>query len=234
MECDLNRITQILNEGGIAILPTETVYGIFTKCGNTKGEEEILSLKNRSKSKFFTTYMSLESSMYMKFKTILKNDLEALTVIHNENGYRFSSNKEIQYIISQIGEISGTSINISGKPPITTINHLDSKFKNVPILNRGRTKLGLESTVFHVLSNRIERHGYNNILNESIHFDKELNHLYNKSSKFELSNNPIIAAYELWFIFNEYKEVPVYNSNDNSYLSQLIRHKIEEMIFYTK
>ena len=50
-EANLNEIKQILDQDGIIIFPTDTVYGIGCNCYSEKALKKLYSFKNRPLSK---------------------------------------------------------------------------------------------------------------------------------------------------------------------------------------
>jgi len=47
----LDKIVKILKNNGVVILPTDTVFGIFTMPGNEEGIKRIYDIKGRSSDK---------------------------------------------------------------------------------------------------------------------------------------------------------------------------------------
>lgn len=53
-----NELARILSDGGIAVLPTETVYGLFARFDDTDAVERIFEIKGREKTKVLSLTLS--------------------------------------------------------------------------------------------------------------------------------------------------------------------------------
>ena len=179
----------------IMILPTDTVYGIFTKKENLHSQEGIYALKNRLKRKKLAHY-----SMNWPFPI----DPLGITVIYEDIAYRYGGNHYIlEYHIKKYGELVGTSANLSGKYPITSTFHLPIEFRHEYIAE-GRPSLGLASTIIEILS--LSRFEY-----EQLKDDKSLIDL-------DTWNNNKVGQYITFFnndehyrnIYNQLKSKKIY------------------------
>lgn len=201
---DVNQAINLLNNGEIVILPTETVYGIF--CKEKADFNKIFQIKSREKNKNLCTYINIIPEEFNQYKSFIPGPL---TIVSNKIGYRVSANKLLQTIIEKTGPLLGSSANISGKFPITHSKHL-SDFDNIPILEDDENILGIESTILNIDNNLILRNGYINpeklIKNYITKFYK-LNYNYDKlnfilDSNIEIQNIvPIFKTF--WYNLNE-------------------------------
>lgn len=151
---------ELLLNGEVVAIPTETVFGIFALYSNNNAVEKLLNLKKRQE-KHLGIYINKEFDQYKLLSSQLSNDLKKylpgpLTIVKNCNGYRISSNKILQNIIDKIGPLSGTSANLTGFPPITEAKFLNF---NIPAINED-CQLGIESTVLDLDNDKIIRNGY--------------------------------------------------------------------------
>tara|TARA_B100000530_G_scaffold163316_1_gene102776 strand:- start:222 stop:1169 length:948 start_codon:yes stop_codon:yes gene_type:complete len=185
----INEAVELLQEGKLIGFPTETVYGLGADATNQKAILKIYKNKKRPKSNpliVHTETIEQASSIGVfnsKIEKIAKDIWPGpLTVIvkkrENSNickelcagndtiAIRVSSNKTILAIIKKLGNpIAAPSANKSGMLSPTSAAHVEKQFKNnidIPlILDGGKTKIGVESTVIGVKNNNIiiYRHG---------------------------------------------------------------------------
>ena len=177
-------------EGEIVFIPTDTVYGIVASPYKNKAIKKIFSIKKRSannslvllcsnykmakkyaifnktannlKKKFWpgplTLILKKKSSLKISKKWISKN---------NSIGIRIPDHNVPKKIINKCNfPIFCTSANISGKKSCRDIKDVVKNFKNkkITIINDGKTKFGLDSTIIDVTKNKINilRNGYIN------------------------------------------------------------------------
>ena len=185
----INEAVELLQEGKLIGFPTETVYGLGADATNQKAILKIYKNKQRPKSNpliVHTETIEQASSIGVfnsKIEKIAKDIWPGpLTVIvkkrENSNickelcagndtiAIRVSSNKTILAIIKKLGNpIAAPSANKSGMLSPTSAAHVEKQFKNnidIPlILDGGKTKIGVESTVIGIKNNNIiiYRHG---------------------------------------------------------------------------
>lgn len=166
---NINEIIEILNSGKAVILPTDTVYGLFI---SAKFNSDILyDIKNRDMNKKLVLYT--KNWNYDIFGPI--------TIVDQGQGKRYLQNDLWDQIYDRVGDLIGTSANISNQSSITRAKHCKL---NVPIYINDEMCLGYESTVFDINSKFIYRQGLY-FLNTNFY------ELYEKSSeqvKFCISN----------------------------------------------
>lgn len=167
---------EIINElqnNKIVILPTDGIFGIFTKEHNISGINEIYQIKNRDQCKKLCIYTN-----DFPFK---ETNIIGMTYIYKNTGYRSSKiHKSLENIINKVGNLVGTSCNSSNYPPITNLKHINF---NIPVLQK-ECLLGLESTIFSLDTNTILRSGYVQteriIFNNKFIFNIESNKAYDE------------------------------------------------------
>lgn len=185
----INEAVELLQEGKLIGFPTETVYGLGADATNQKAILKIYKNKQRPKSNPLIVHTeTIEQACSIgvfnsKIEKIAKDIWPGpLTVIvkkrENSNickelcagndtiAIRVSSNKTILAIIKKLGNpIAAPSANKSGMLSPTSAAHVEKQFKNnidIPlILDGGKTKIGVESTVIGIKNNNIiiYRHG---------------------------------------------------------------------------
>lgn len=185
----INEAVELLQKGKLIGFPTETVYGLGADATNQKAILKIYKNKQRPKSNPLIVHTeTIEQACSIgvfnsKIEKIAKDIWPGpLTVIvkKRENSIirkelcagndtiaiRVSSNKTILAIIKKLGNpIAAPSANKSGMLSPTSAAHVEKQFKNntdIPlILDGGKTKIGVESTVIGMKKNNIiiYRHG---------------------------------------------------------------------------
>ncbi|MCK5834362.1 MAG: threonylcarbamoyl-AMP synthase [Lentisphaeria bacterium] len=138
----VDQISQTLRNGGVVLVPTETVYGLMTLSSNSAGVNKISKIKQRDDKKH---YQILINSVEMADQLGAKFSRDAtkladqfwpggLTLIVATDqsktlGLRYPSHKLIEAIIDQIKEpLVATSANICGQDPITNVKDIKHYF----------------------------------------------------------------------------------------------------------
>ena len=172
-QTDKNSISEIakaLKDGGLAVFPTETVYGIGVDAFNESAIKALYEKKQRPYDKPLLMHINgiemAESvailddrarELIRRFtpgpRTLVvrkKESVPSIAVSNGETvGLRFPSNNNFLEISKAFGgPIAATSANISGEKSATDANGLDS-VKDIAdiILDGGECELGLESTI---------------------------------------------------------------------------------------
>jgi len=165
----LNQVADVLKNGGLAVVPTETVYGLAAYVYNDYAVDKVYEVKRRPKtSPIIVLTDSLESVYEL---AIVPKEYEELlrqfwpgpltAILHrteksprklckdNTIAIRVSSHKFILKLTEKIGPITGSSANISGKPSPTKISHvIEDLWSKVDIMvEDDDSLLGIESTI---------------------------------------------------------------------------------------
>jgi tRNA threonylcarbamoyl adenosine modification protein (Sua5/YciO/YrdC/YwlC family) len=159
----LKQAAVIVAQGGLVIIPTETVYGIAADASNKNAMERLSAVKERPKGKLFSLHVdsrekiekAADSIPVAAYKFIDKFWPGPLTLIlrakdGNTVGVRMPDNEVALRVIALSGvDVVCPSANISGRPP--PVNFQDA-VKDLTgavdfAIDTGQTKLGVESTV---------------------------------------------------------------------------------------
>lgn len=149
---DKENIIQILKQGGIGVLPTDTLYGLVGKALNQETVERIYKARRRNPQKPFIILISdlkdlkkfnirINDEIRNKLKkiwpssvsVILKCDNENLKYLHRGVGslaFRLSDNKNLNDIIKETGPLVAPSANLEGEKPAQTINQARKYFSD--------------------------------------------------------------------------------------------------------
>lgn len=159
----LKRAALILKDGGLVAFPTETVYGLGANMRDEKAIERIYRIKNRPKNKPLTIHVAEIDMVKEMVGNIPKNAKRLVAkfwpgpltlILKDKNGkkigFRMPDNRIAFLLIKEAAvPVVAPSANISGRRPPTSakevLRDLDGKMDMV--LDGGRTKIGVESTV---------------------------------------------------------------------------------------
>lgn len=177
---DINTAAQILKNGGLVAMPTETVYGLAANALDGKVVSTIFTAKGRPSDNPLIVHISaiediekfaLVREFPEKAKLLAENFWPGpLTIICPKGevvpkevtgtldsvGIRLPAHKGARDLIRAAGfPLAAPSANLSGSPSPTTAQHvaadLDSKID--AIIDGGESDVGLESTVITVCTN---------------------------------------------------------------------------------
>ena len=169
----LKKTVKYLNQGNLAGLPTETVYGLAGNAYSKRAVKRIFSLKKRPKKNpliiHYYDYKSAEKDvhlnqnffkLYKKFCpgpvtfVLKKNKFSKVNSIATANlntvAIRFPKHRVMRSILKIIKyPLAMPSANLSaGLSPVNAIDVFDEFYKKLKIIvNGGTSKIGIESTV---------------------------------------------------------------------------------------
>ena len=172
----LKEIARTIRQGGIAVFPTETVYGIGTNGLKENSVKRLYEVKQRPLNKPISLLVNginmineiaqeitdLEKALIKEFfpgpLTIIlkKKDTVPNIVTANSNmvGVRMPSNEIALKLIEYAGvPIATPSANISGKPSGTNMEDIMKDFEGKVdyFIDDGPSKIGISSTIVQVI-----------------------------------------------------------------------------------
>ena len=177
---DIERLVEVINNGNIAVVPTDTVYGIIGDATNIDVIHKVYEVKKRDYSK---PLILMVSSIDMLEKYVLEvNDIEKklidrywpgkLTILFKKNnniddlitsgsnlvGIRYPDNKDLNELMDKLNKpLISTSCNISSKEVITSIDMLEEDIsKHVSYVYDGGILSDTSSTIARVNDGKIE------------------------------------------------------------------------------
>lgn len=171
---DINKLYKVINEGGVAVIPTDTVYGIVADAMNEDVVNKVFDIKNREYSKPLIIMVSSIDMLKKYVKEI--NDIEnslikdywpgRLTILFRKNnnisdlitsgsdlvGIRYPDDNELIELINMLDRpIISTSANLSKKDTIVSIDMLEDDIKSkVDYIYDGGVILDKVSTIVKV------------------------------------------------------------------------------------
>jgi len=173
-ELAVSESSQVLKEGGLVLLPTDTVYGVAAIPTNKSAVEEIFQRKNRLDDQACAVLVSESSQaselvassaefelLSQKFwpgpLTIVTERAKQLSYFlggdENSIGIRCPDHGFMQSLTEVVGPLAVTSANRSGlQTPETAKEAAEQLGKNLLVIDGGKCK-GKPSTVVNLLSN---------------------------------------------------------------------------------
>lgn len=142
----LETISSLIKEGGVAVLPCDTIYGL---CAVYKlGEKALMDLKGRDSNKPFLVLATKKQALELCRdipEDILSSWPAALTVIlEKKNGegtiaVRVPNDPFLQKLLEMVGApIYSTSVNIAGEPSLLNLTAISKRFEAlVDVIVRG-------------------------------------------------------------------------------------------------
>jgi L-threonylcarbamoyladenylate synthase len=163
------RLRELLGNGGVVALPTETFYGLAADPWSEAGVRRICEMKGREAVKalpvLFAARTHLERLGVEAPPGILEPYFQiwpaALTVVFAVRrpiaasrglpklGVRMPADRPLRVLLQGIGPVTGTSVNRTGSPPLDDPDAVESLFRREIdwLIDGGRTPGGKPSTV---------------------------------------------------------------------------------------
>lgn len=125
----MDKLINLLKKGGVAVIPTDTVYGIVGSALNKKTVKEIYKLRKRSKTKPFIILISSLNDLKIFDVSLTKVQTEFLkevwpnplsVVLHNL-AFRIPKDKWLMNLLKKAGPLVAPSANIEGENPAENI-----------------------------------------------------------------------------------------------------------------
>ncbi len=141
---------RVIKEGKIAVVPTDTIYGVVGLANRPEVVEEIYALKHRSPSKPFIVLISSISQLSQfgiemdsfvlgqlnkhwpgPVSVVLPCQNEDYQYLHRGEGsvaFRLPKHRKLIKLIEETGPLVAPSANPEGKPPANTANSARAYF----------------------------------------------------------------------------------------------------------
>jgi L-threonylcarbamoyladenylate synthase len=177
-----NEAIRVIKEGGVAVLPTDTIYGLIADATNKKAVEKIYKIKKRDKRKPLPIFVKdiKEAKKYAKIDKEKEKFLKAVWpgkvtailekkkkrvygTLKNLIGLRIPKYRLINEILKETNlPLTGTSFNISGKEPKKEVKKLIKEFYKMKpspdlFIDGGNLKKNKPSIVIDLKSGKIIR-----------------------------------------------------------------------------
>ncbi len=175
----IEEASKIVRNGGVIVYPTDTVYGIGCQPFDVNAVNKVMSIKGREKKPSPVLVCDIEQLYSVAVPTdeevsaavklwpgpvtiVMKkhpNVPSEVTAGEKTIGVRMPANIVALQIMKSSGyPLLGTSANISGLPPATSVENLDAAIaKRVDVVvDGGRTLYGRPSTVISIYGGKVK------------------------------------------------------------------------------
>lgn len=177
---DIDKFVEVINSGYLAIVPTDTVYGIIADATNENAINKVYEAKRRVYNK---PLIIMVSSFEMLFRyvdnvgdierklierywpgklTILFKKSSKLSGLINNNGefigIRYPDNGELIKLMNRLDKpLVSTSANIANEGTITTVDKIrDDLLKYIDYVYDDGFREDIPSTIVKIVNNKIE------------------------------------------------------------------------------
>lgn len=177
---DIDKLVEVINNGNLAIVPTDTVYGIIADATNENAINKVYEAKRRVYNK---PLIIMVSSLEMLFRyvdnvgdierklierywpgklTILFKKSSKLSGLINNNGefigIRYPDNEELIKLMNRLDKpLVSTSANIANEGTITTVDKIrDDLLKYIDYVYDDGFREDIPSTIVKIVNNKIE------------------------------------------------------------------------------
>lgn len=165
---------KILKDGGVAVMPTDTVYGVVCRAADKEATERLYSLKSRQKNPGPVIASSIDQlvglgikrryltavSQYWpnKISIEIPHDLNYLSQGTGRQAFRVVKDAWLNEILDQTGPLLTSSANLPGQPTAENINEAKEYFgfKVDFYLDGGELKDRAPSTLIRVVDDVVE------------------------------------------------------------------------------
>lgn len=179
-EKELKEVIEVLDNDGLVIFPTETVYGIASKATSLKAVDKLYEAKKRPRDKAINIMVgdSKDISKYAKINSEIEAKIieefmpggitlildkvddfgKGFTLSNNTIGVRIPNNTIALKILKNISfPLTVPSANISNKPSGTEVKDIIDDFRNTVdiIIDGGKSVDSIPSTIVRVEDNKI-------------------------------------------------------------------------------
>lgn len=142
-----NNLTEVLANGGIAVVRTDTIYGIIARASKKRAVEKVYTVKNRDPSKQCIILIPgsgsvrEHSAVISKYSTPEQPPTSIIVPKTNEHDWLLRGGDTIAYrvvrddflkkVVQAVGPVIAPSANPEGMPPARTIEEARAYFGDI-------------------------------------------------------------------------------------------------------
>jgi L-threonylcarbamoyladenylate synthase len=141
-----NKVTELLKNGGVGLLPTDTIYGLSAIALNEQAVRRVHELKGRDNKPLILLISEINQLEELGIQKEQANIIKeywpgALSVIFNTNitpewlemgtsslAVRMPDNNDLRRLIDKVGPIVSTSANLQGQVPAKNVEEAQKYF----------------------------------------------------------------------------------------------------------
>lgn len=142
------QVVAALKQGGVGVIPTDTIYGVVCSLFNQSAVERMYDLKNRSSDKRVGTILIsditqiedyVDSAQLLRAQVLWPAPISVelpikagLHYAHRGNGtlaFRMPDNEALRNLIAQTGPLASSSANLADAPPAVTAQEALGTFR---------------------------------------------------------------------------------------------------------
>jgi tRNA threonylcarbamoyl adenosine modification protein (Sua5/YciO/YrdC/YwlC family) len=171
---DVSKCIEVLQNGGVAVILTDTVYGIVCRADDRLAVERLYGLKHRQNNPGPVIASSIDQLVNLgikrryltavsqfwpgKVSIEIPHDLDYLNQNTGRQAFRVVDDKELQKILDKTGPLLTSSANLPGQPTAKNIDEA-KKYFNDKIdfyLDGGEAKDKKPSTLIRIVDDAVE------------------------------------------------------------------------------
>lgn len=169
------QVVRNLSSGGVAVIPTDTIYGLVGNALNLQTVERIYKIKGRSPEKPFIILISDMAQLNLfgitptdelntywpgPVSIILPCDNEKFRYLHRGTGslaFRLPAKDDLRQLLSKTGPLVAPSANPEGEQPAATVAEAKAYFGRLVDGYQGASKLiGAPSRLIKITNGEVE------------------------------------------------------------------------------
>ena len=165
MQKDWKEAVKILKSDGVAVIPTDTLYGLVGSAFSPVAIEKIYNIKDRNREKKLIILISSVRDLKkfgIKVSKIEKKILKKywpgeVSIIINDIAFRLPNKKNLVSLIKKVGPIAAPSANKESQKPAESVEEAKNYFGDeVSLYIDEGEKISEPSTVIKIKDNDIE------------------------------------------------------------------------------
>lgn len=162
-----------INSGGIAVIPTDTVYGVVCKAGNEKAVQQLYGLKSREEKPGTVIASSIDQLVGLGIKRRylkaveqywpgpvsieIPHSIDYLSQSTGRQAFRIVKDSNLRKILEETGPLLTSSANMPGEPTSTDIIQAQKYFGDrVGFYLDGGKLAATPSTLIRIIDDAVE------------------------------------------------------------------------------
>lgn len=171
---DIEKCIEVLKDGGVAVIPTDTVYGVVCTAADQGAVKRLYELKSRENKPGTVIAASIDQLVGLGIKrrcltaveqfwpnpisVEIPHDMMYLNQNTGRQAFRIVSDKKLLEMLEKTGPLLTSSANLPGKPESKTIDEAKRYFDDKIdfYLDGGEMKEAKPSTLIRIVDDAVE------------------------------------------------------------------------------